>query len=108
MTHIVPKGADAVTQTTRRESLKLVGAAVLSLAMPLHLFAERLNVSAHRLKYALERHKIAPVARVGILRVWCESDIPRIRRALAAIARNRTKKAPSQSDQGRAVRIRAV
>jgi hypothetical protein len=51
--------------------------------------AKRLSVSTHRLKYALDQYDIAPIARVGILRVWSEDDIPRIKSALARIAENR-------------------
>ena len=51
--------------------------------------AERLDVSTHRLKYAVDQYRIVPVGRVGIIRVWSEDQIPSIRSALARIASNR-------------------
>lgn len=51
--------------------------------------AERLNVSIHRVKYAIEQSRIAPTARVGILRVWSEQALPRIQTALNRIAASR-------------------
>jgi hypothetical protein len=51
--------------------------------------AERLDVSTHRLKYAIDQYRIAPATRVGIIRVWSEDAIPLIRSALARIASNR-------------------
>ena len=51
--------------------------------------AERLNVSTHQLKYAIDQYRIAPVTRVGIIRVWSEDDIPRIKSALDRVAANR-------------------
>ena len=51
--------------------------------------AERLDVSTHRLKYAIDTYHIKPVMRVGIIRVWSEDDVPRIKSALARIASNR-------------------
>lgn len=51
--------------------------------------AERLGVPVHRLKYAIDQHRILPAMRVGILRVWSENEIPRMRRALARVAENR-------------------
>lgn len=51
--------------------------------------ADRLDVSMHRLKYAIDQYKIAPDRRVGIIRVWSESKLPLIENALAKIAENR-------------------
>lgn len=51
--------------------------------------AERLDVSMHRLKYAIDQYKIVPDRRVGIIRVWSEDKLPLIERALAKIAENR-------------------
>lgn len=51
--------------------------------------ADRLDVSMHRLKYAIDQYKIAPDRRVGIIRVWSEQKLPLIESALAKIAENR-------------------
>lgn len=51
--------------------------------------AQRLDVSTHRLKYAVDQYRITPTTRVGILRVWSEDAIPLIQSALARIAANR-------------------
>jgi DNA-binding transcriptional MerR regulator len=51
--------------------------------------AERLDVSMHRLKYAIDQYKITPDRRVGIIRVWSEHKLPLIENALAKIAENR-------------------
>lgn len=51
--------------------------------------AERLGVSMHRLKYAIDQYKIPPDRRVGIIRVWSEEKLPLIASALAKIAENR-------------------
>jgi DNA-binding transcriptional MerR regulator len=51
--------------------------------------SERLGVSTHRLKYAIEQYKIPPTRRVGIIRVWSDDKIPLIQKALAQIAENR-------------------
>jgi DNA-binding transcriptional MerR regulator len=51
--------------------------------------AERLGVSMHRLKYAIDQYKIVPDRRVGIIRVWSENKLPLIESALAKIAENR-------------------
>lgn len=51
--------------------------------------AERLNVTSHRLAYAIAQHRVRPRMRIGITRVWCEEDIPRIQAALDRIATNR-------------------
>lgn len=51
--------------------------------------ADRLNVSMHRLKYAIDQYKIPPDRRVGIIRVWSESKLPQIQSALSKIAENR-------------------
>ncbi|HOA73883.1 MAG TPA: hypothetical protein PL151_04215 [Phycisphaerae bacterium] len=51
--------------------------------------AECLDVSMHRLKYAIDQYKIAPDRRVGIIRVWSEQKLPLIESALAKIAEHR-------------------
>ena len=51
--------------------------------------ADRLDVSTHRLKYAIDQSRIKPRMRVGITRVWYEDDIPRIEAALARVAGNK-------------------
>jgi len=51
--------------------------------------AERLDISTHRLKYAIDRYKIKPTRRVGIIRVWREDDIPLIKSAIARISESR-------------------
>lgn len=48
------------------------------------------EVSLHQIKYAIDQYQIEPVTRVGIIRVWSKDAIPRIKSALARIARNRT------------------
>ncbi len=53
------------------------------------LKAEQIDVSSHQLKYAIEQHNIEPITRVGIIRVWSEESIPRIKTALAQIRENR-------------------
>ncbi len=57
--------------------------------MTLGQIAQRLNVSTHRVKYAIDQCRIAPLTRIGILRVWDEDALPRIKRALERIAANR-------------------
>ena len=47
------------------------------------------EVELHQLKYAIDRYRIAPVTRVGILRVWSEHSLPLIKSALERIAANR-------------------
>lgn len=54
---------------------------------------ERLGVPQHRAKYAIAQYDIRPVGRVGILRVWSEDDLPRLRIALTEIASNRGSRA---------------
>ena len=51
--------------------------------------AEKLDVSTHQLKYAIEQYRIKPKMRVGIIRVWSEDSIPLIESALARIQANR-------------------
>ena len=51
--------------------------------------AERLDVTTHRLKYALDQYRVRPRMRVGITRVWTQEDLPRIKSALARVAANR-------------------
>ena len=48
--------------------------------------AARIGVTTHRVKYAIDQYRIEPAMRVGILRVWRERDIPRIKTALDRIA----------------------
>lgn len=47
------------------------------------------KISPHRIKYAIDQYRIAPTARVGIIRVWSEDSIPLICSALARIASNK-------------------
>jgi DNA-binding transcriptional MerR regulator len=58
-------------------------------ALTLGQIAERLNVSTHQVKYAVDQYRILPHSRVGIIRVWSEDDLPKIKSALARIAGNR-------------------
>lgn len=51
--------------------------------------AQQLGVSIHRAKYAIESYRIEPVTRIGIMRVWSEDDLPRIKSAIARVASNR-------------------
>lgn len=51
--------------------------------------ADRLEVSTHAIKYAIDAYRIPPARRVGILRCWKEDDLPRIKSALARVAANR-------------------
>ena len=51
--------------------------------------AERLDVPAHRVKYAIDVYRVKPRLRVGITRVWAEEDLPRIRSAVNRVAANR-------------------
>lgn len=51
--------------------------------------AQRLGVSIHRVKYAIESYRIEPVTRIGIIRVWSEDDLPRIKSAISRVASNR-------------------
>ncbi len=51
--------------------------------------AARLNVSTHRVKYAIDQYHIEPTTRVGILRAWTEDRIPLIESALRRIAARR-------------------
>ena len=60
---------------------------------PAHLtlgqIADRLGVSTHRVKYAVDQYRIKPRFRIGITRVWSEDDLPRIQSALNRVAGNR-------------------
>lgn len=67
------------------ETIELDGQRFLTLGQ----LSEHLKTPIHRVKYVLERHRIAPAARVGIIRVWSENDLPRIRQALAHVRRSR-------------------
>ena len=51
--------------------------------------AGRLDVSTHRLAYAIAQYPVKPRMRIGITRVWSEEDIPRIESSLARVAANR-------------------
>ena len=51
--------------------------------------ARRLGESQSRIKYAVGVYQIEPATRVGILRCWQESDLPRIQGALTRIAKQR-------------------
>jgi hypothetical protein len=62
----------------------------VSTVLTLGQISTRLGVPEHRAKYAVARFNIRPAGRVGIIRVWNETDLPRIRRALAEIATRRT------------------
>ena len=57
--------------------------------LTLSQLARRLNVSQHRVKYAIETHGVRPFTRVGIIRVWTEDAIPRIEEALRQISQNK-------------------
>ena len=43
----------------------------------------------HQVKYAVDEYGIAPHSRVGIIRLWTEDDLPRIKSALHRIAQRR-------------------
>jgi hypothetical protein len=47
------------------------------------------RVTTSQVKYAVDQYRIAPVARIGILRVWSEDSLPLIKSALERIAANR-------------------
>ena len=51
--------------------------------------AQRLGISLHQAKYAIETYRIKPRMRIGITRVWSEEDLPRIKSAVARVAANR-------------------
>jgi hypothetical protein len=53
--------------------------------------AEHFGVTNHRIKYAVERYKISPVTRVGILRVWSAEQLDAIKGALDRTARRSTR-----------------
>ena len=50
--------------------------------MTLGQIARKLGVPDHRIKYVVDRHRIEPRRRVGILRVWDEDAVSRIEAAL--------------------------
>lgn len=52
---------------------------LLSIGQP----AGHLGVSIHRANYAIKAYKIRPVTRIGILPVWRDEDLSRIKSALA-------------------------
>lgn len=45
--------------------------------------------SRRQIEYAIQEHGIEPAGRVGIIRIWSEDAIPRIKSALVRIAQNR-------------------
>ena len=47
------------------------------------MIAEQLGVPLHVLRYAIERAKIRPQTRIGIVRIWGVEQLPAIRAALA-------------------------
>ena len=47
------------------------------------------GASDSQVKYALDRYRIEPVGRVGILRVWSKDDVSRVVSALRRIAASR-------------------
>ena len=47
------------------------------------------SVTTSQVKYAVDQYHIAPVTRIGILRVWSEDSLPLIKSALERIAANR-------------------
>ncbi len=51
--------------------------------------ARRMRVSIHRIKYAVDQHRVEPAMRVGITRVWRPDQIPAIESALRRVASNR-------------------
>jgi DNA-binding transcriptional MerR regulator len=51
--------------------------------------ARRCEVSVSRARYAIDTNGIEPRARVGIIRLWTEDDLPRIKSALRRIAERR-------------------
>lgn len=51
------------------------------------LIAERLGVPVHRIRYIVERRRIAAAGRAGNARVFSEADVACIRLALDEIAR---------------------
>ena len=51
--------------------------------------ARRLGESESRVKYAIGVYQIEPTTRVGILRCWRASDLPRIKSAIARVAARR-------------------
>ncbi len=50
--------------------------------------ARRLGTTTHKLKYAIDQRHVEPVVRVGIMRVWKESQIAAVQAALNSIGRN--------------------
>ena len=62
-------------------------------ALVSRLRSEGIEVSTHQLKYAIEQGAVEPIARVGILRVWGEGNLPEIRRALAQVRKRRIRTA---------------
>lgn len=49
--------------------------------------ADRLDEPFYRVRYAVAKHKIEPVQRVGIVRLFSEDQIPAVKAALAATSR---------------------
>lgn len=48
--------------------------------------ARRLNTSVHRVSYAIETYRIAPVMRAGIIRLFSLEQLPAIESALRRTA----------------------
>ena len=48
--------------------------------------AERLCLPIHRIRYAVDIGRVKPAMRVGITRVWRESDVAAVRGVLDKIA----------------------
>lgn len=57
-----------------------------SATLTLGQLSARLGISEHRVKYAITRFRIQPAGRVGIIRFWNESDVPRIKHAIDGVA----------------------
>lgn len=69
----------------------MVNPTALSEVLTLGQIAVRLETSTHKVKYAVERYRIRPIGRVGILRVWSAASLPAVRNALEEIAAKRRK-----------------
>ena len=50
------------------------------------MLAERLRLPIHRIGYAVSVGRIKPAMRIGITRVWHESDVATVRRVLNRVA----------------------
>ena len=54
--------------------------------MTLGQIARRLDQPIHRVKYAIERYRIEPTQRAGILRLWNEDGLARIERSVRRLS----------------------